>query len=93
MKKQEVKERLQREGYGSVRELKDAPNESFPEHTHKGDHIMVVIEGSVSIKVEGKNLDLKAGEEFRCPAGVPHSATMGPEGCEYIVGEKNGPTE
>ena len=30
----------------------------------------------------------RAGDRCDVPAGVPHSAVMGPLGCRYIVGER-----
>lgn len=31
---------------------------------------------------------VKDGERFDVPAGVFHSAVVGPEGCDWIVGEE-----
>ena len=88
MDKKEIGERLRKEGYESIRELSDPANIEFPEHDHAGDHVLVVIKGSIEIAAEGKKILFKAGETFYSPAKIPHSAKIGPEGCEYIVGEK-----
>lgn len=44
-------------------------------HTHPGEEIGYVLEGSVEIELEGATRTLKAGEAFAIPAGKPHNAT------------------
>ena len=45
-------------------------------HTHPGEEIGYVLEGSVSIEIEGQAAKiLKAGEAFLIPAGKVHNAT------------------
>ena len=52
-----------------------APGVSFPKHTHPGEEIIYVIEGSLVYEVEGKPpVTLKAGEVLFIPAGTVHAA-------------------
>ena len=45
-------------------------------HTHPGEEIGYLIEGSVTIEIDGgQSRTLKAGEAFAIPAGKVHSAT------------------
>jgi len=44
-------------------------------HTHPGEEVGYVLEGSVSIELEGQTKILKAGEAFAIPAGKVHAAT------------------
>ena len=45
-------------------------------HTHPGEEISYVIEGSIVLEQAGKpNVTVKAGESFIIPAGVVHNAT------------------
>jgi len=44
-------------------------------HTHPGEEIGYVLEGSVSIELDGQTKTLKAGEAFAIPAGKVHAAT------------------
>lgn len=83
-----IKSRLRKEGYGIIHEYTDSPNEEFPDHDHPGDQLLVVVKGSIAVKMNGKDYSLKAGHELRFPAKMVHSAKAGPEGCGYIVGEK-----
>ena len=73
-----------------------APGVSFPKHTHPGEEIIYVLEGSLEYQVEGKPpVTLKAGDVLFIPAGTIHSAKNvgsgnGAELATYIV-EKGKP--
>ena len=52
-----------------------APGAVAPEHSHPGEEIAYVIEGSLEYRLEGKPpVTLKAGEALFIPAGAIHSA-------------------
>ena len=73
-----------------------APGVSFPKHTHPGEEIIYVLEGTWEYTVEGKPpVTLKAGEVLFIPAGTIHAAKNvgsgnGAELATYIV-EKGKP--
>jgi quercetin dioxygenase-like cupin family protein len=73
-----------------------APGVSFPKHTHPGEEIIYVLEGSLDYQVEGKApVTLKAGDVLFIPAGTIHSAKNvgsgnGAELATYVV-EKGKP--
>jgi quercetin dioxygenase-like cupin family protein len=73
-----------------------APGVSFPKHTHPGEEIIYVLEGTWEYTVEGKPpVTLKAGEVLFIPAGTIHSAKNvgsgnGAELATYVV-EKGKP--
>jgi quercetin dioxygenase-like cupin family protein len=73
-----------------------APGASFPKHTHPGEEIIYVLEGSIEYQVEGKApAMLKAGDVLFIPAGTIHSAKNigsgnGVELATYVV-EKGKP--
>ena len=85
---EEIKDRLKSEGYTQIIEYKDPANEIFADHDHPGDELLIVVSGSIAISMGGKEHNLAAGDELFFPAKQTHSATIGPEGCFYIVGEK-----
>jgi quercetin dioxygenase-like cupin family protein len=72
------------------------PGVSAPKHTHPGEEIIYVLEGSLEYEVEGKPpVTLKAGDVLFIPAGTVHSArnvgtVNGAELATYIV-EKGKP--
>ena len=52
-----------------------APGVSAPMHSHPGEEIVYMIEGSLEYQLEGKPpVTLKAGEVLFIPARTPHSA-------------------
>lgn len=44
-------------------------------HTHPGEEIAYVLEGTVSVEINGESKTLKAGDVFFIPNGTPHNAT------------------
>jgi quercetin dioxygenase-like cupin family protein len=73
-----------------------APGVAFPKHTHPGEEIIYVLEGTWEYTVEGKPpVTLKAGDVLFIPAGTIHAAknvgrVNGAELATYIV-EKGKP--
>jgi quercetin dioxygenase-like cupin family protein len=51
-----------------------APGASFPRHTHPGEEIIYVIEGSLEYEVAGKQITVNAGGVLFVPAGTVHAA-------------------
>lgn len=72
------------------------PGVTFPMHSHPGEEIIYVLEGTWEYQVEGKKaVTLEAGEVLFIPAGVRHAAknvgsSKGSELATYIV-EKGKP--
>ena len=73
-----------------------APGAAFGKHTHPGEEIVYVIEGTLEYQIEDQPpVTLKAGEVLFIPAGAAHSAknpgkVTGSELATYIV-EKGKP--
>lgn len=51
-----------------------APGSSFPNHTHPGEEIIYVTQGTIEYEVAGKPVTVKAGEVLFIPYGVAHAA-------------------
>jgi quercetin dioxygenase-like cupin family protein len=88
MSKEEIIKNLKAEGFTVVNEYADPPGEFFPDHDHPGDQKLVIIKGSMTVVMDGKNIEAEAGETIFFPARLTHSAKMGPDGCHYIDGER-----
>jgi quercetin dioxygenase-like cupin family protein len=72
-----------------------APGAAFGKHSHPGEEIAYVLEGTLEYQLEGKTVTLKAGESLFIPAGAIHSARNvgsgnGAELATYVV-EKGKP--
>ena len=50
------------------------PGTVFPSHTHPGEEIIYVIEGTWEYEISGKRVTAKAGDVLFVPAGAIHSA-------------------
>jgi quercetin dioxygenase-like cupin family protein len=62
------------------------PGASPGPHTHPGEEVSYVLEGSVVLEQAGKpNRTVKAGDAFLIPAGVVHNATNRGTGVAKIV--------
>jgi quercetin dioxygenase-like cupin family protein len=71
------------------------PGYASPRHTHPGEEIIYVIEGSLEYEIGGKTVRAKAGDVLFVPAGTIHAAKNvgsdnGAEIATYIV-EKGKP--
>src|SRR6185503_20222180 len=71
------------------------PGYVAPMHTHPGEEIIYVIEGTLEYEIGGKKSRVKAGDVLFGPAGTPHTATNigsdnGAELATYVV-EKGKP--
>ncbi|MDD3662415.1 MAG: alpha/beta hydrolase [Candidatus Pacebacteria bacterium] len=73
--------------YPIVYEWNDEPNTKYDEHEHKGKVSFYVIEGSVAF-TSGINQIVSQYQRIDVPVGVKHAATVGSEGCRYIVGQE-----
>ena len=61
-------------------------------HTHPGEEIIYVLEGTLEYEIGGHSVTVKAGDVLFVPAGTPHSAknigiTNGTELATYVVEE------
>lgn len=62
-----------------------APGASVGRHTHFGEEVGYVIEGTLSVEIDGATKTVKAGEAFIIPNGKPHNATNAGAGKAVIV--------
>lgn len=88
MNEKELEEQLRSEGFSGIFVHRDSPNAFYPEHTHLGITAHIVLDGEITVTSEGQTLTYKTGERFDVPSGEVHSASIGPEGCRYMIGEK-----
>lgn len=66
------------------------PGELIPRHFHPGIEISYVLEGDGLLIVSGRpDQELRTGDTFHIPAGMPHSVHIGGRGaralCTYVV--------
>lgn len=83
-------------GYNIITVVAEIPaNTLAGRHTHPGVDTGYVLEGSGTFMMEGKpDQDIKPGDSYAVPTGVPHDVKAGPNGLKvmaiYVV-EKDKP--
>lgn len=78
---------LKNEGFPIIYSWHDDPGTVYESHIHRGRVSFYVTNGSVTFS-GGINKTVSAGERIDVPPGIAHSALVGPEGCDYIVGQE-----
>jgi quercetin dioxygenase-like cupin family protein len=68
----------ERETVTAIAEI--APNTDVARHTHPGLEVDYVLEGDVTLTIEGQ-----AGDSFYIPANIPHAARSGPNGAKVLA--------
>ena len=79
---------LQGDGYAEVVDRRMEPEAFNPEHSHEFDARLLVIEGAMTIAVEGGERTYRGGDTFTMEAGCRHSERSGPEGARYLAGRR-----
>lgn len=80
--------RLHAEGFSHTFVWKDDPNVFYPDHRHAVLTAHIILEGEMTLTMNGKAQVYRAGDRCDVPAGAVHSARMGLRGCRYLIGEK-----
>ena len=80
--------RLRAEGYPEIRTNALEPHRHNAEHTHAFDVLALVLEGDITLTIDGKPRTYRTGEEFSMQAGCRHVEDAGPQGVKYLVGRR-----
>ena len=66
----------------------NGPGDRYAEHAHTYTKLLYCTAGSIEFHLaDGRELNLKAGDRMVVPAGTPHSAVVGPDGCTCVEGK------
>lgn len=79
---------LRQDGFPEPVEVQQAPNGRFGIHEHPFEVKALVVEGDISIVVEGLCRNYKAGEIFHLELKQPHEESYGTEGVKYLASRK-----
>ena len=88
MEKEEITKQLKKERYNSVYSWKDKPNKIYKNHFHNTETKLIIMKGEIQITTGGVTKNCESGESIIIIKKGKHSAVVGSEGCEYMVGEK-----
>lgn len=84
----ELERKLQIEGFLNTYVWQDGPDQVYGEHTHPTETAHIILQGEMTLTVNGQSTTYRAGEQCDVPGGAVHTARMGPAGCRYLIGEK-----
>lgn len=57
----------------------------YGEETHDYNEALIVIDGKLLLRVEGKTVVVESGQMYLAPAGTPHAVLPGSDGTLVIV--------
>lgn len=77
--------RLARDGL-SASEWVNGPGDTYAEHRHAYDKVLVASAGSITFHLTelGRDIELRTGQRLDLPAGTLHGATVGSEGVRCL---------
>lgn len=79
---------LEKEKWPFIYEWNDKPGTIYPEHSHKGKVVIFITEGSVSLTISDHTQTLVTGDRYDVPINTTHSAIVGPQGVQFVIGEE-----
>jgi mannose-6-phosphate isomerase-like protein (cupin superfamily) len=88
MNEQQLAAQLRREGFSHTYAWEDGPYAFYPEHTHPMETAHIILDGEMTLAMNGKAQTFHVGARCDVPAGTIHSAKMGARGCRYLIGER-----
>jgi mannose-6-phosphate isomerase-like protein (cupin superfamily) len=83
-----LESQLRGEGFSHTYVWQDGPNAFYPDHTHAALTAHIILDGEMTLTMDGASRTYRVGDRCDVPAGAVHSARIGPQGCRYLVGEK-----
>jgi len=82
---------LKRDGYTETAIKSTPPGHTAPEHSHPFDVRALVLEGEITLTVDGKGTAYRAGDVFVMEGGCRHAEAIGPEGVRILSGRRHKP--
>ena len=79
---------LRRDGFDDVRRSQLPAGTIVAEHAHPFDVRALVLNGEITLTVEGVDYPYREGDIFVMPAGHRHAEAIGPDGVDYLVGRR-----
>ena len=79
---------LRRDGFPEPVEVQQVPNGQIGVHEHLFEVKALVVEGDITIVIDGLSKNYKAGEMFHLELKQPHAESYGSEGVKYLASRK-----
>jgi mannose-6-phosphate isomerase-like protein (cupin superfamily) len=88
MKDEHFESVLRRDGFVEVERRNMPPGMIVAEHAHPFDVRALVLNGEITLTVDGVEYSYREGDIFVLPAGHRHAEAVGPAGVDYLVGRR-----
>jgi len=88
LREHEFEDQLRKEGFKHIYVWQDGPDTWYPDHRHPTVSTHIILEGEMTLTLNGEARTYGVGERCDVPGRTVHSARMGPQGCRYLIGEK-----
>lgn len=79
---------LRRDGFPEPVVVQQEPNGRLGVHEHSFEVQALVVEGDITIEIDGFSKIYKTGEIFHLKLNQPHAESYGPEGVKYLASRK-----
>lgn len=83
-----LEQQLRAEGFRRIYVWQDGPSAIYAEHTHPTETAHIILDGEMTLTMNGGMRTYQPGERCDVPAGAEHCSRMGPQGCRYLIGER-----
>ena len=83
MTRTEIEETFHAEGL-SPHGWGNGPGDRYGTHSHSYHKVLYCVSGSIVFHTPDGDVELGPGDRLELPPGTPHSATVGPTGCECM---------
>lgn len=72
------------EGCSAPRDWSNGPGDRYGAHEHGYHKVLFCLAGSIVFHVDGRDVELRAGDRLDLEPGTVHAATVGRDGCSCI---------
>ena len=79
---------LRQDGFPDPVEVQQPPNGRLDIHEHPFEVRALVLEGDITIAIDGLSKIYKAGDIFQLEFKQPHAESYGPHGVKYLASRK-----
>jgi quercetin dioxygenase-like cupin family protein len=80
---------LQRDGFAEIDTRSLPPGQHNALHSHPFEVKAMVLEGEITLTVDGADRTYRGGDVFTMARGCEHAEQVGASGVSYLVGRKN----
>lgn len=84
----ELETAWKRDGYLEIETRHRKANMFKPEHSHRFDARVHILEGELTLTRDGRTQTFRAGETFEMPAGCMHSERCGSGANSFLLGHR-----